>query len=85
VPVTNGPALEGFVIDVLKIQWCDFMAFVVERPETHVVHAKRLAQVVVAGYGFLQGLHRKDTVVDEIVRKRPVTQGLICVLCCMGT
>ena len=27
LPITNGPALEGFVDHVLKIRRCDFMAF----------------------------------------------------------
>jgi hypothetical protein len=27
LPITNGPALEGFVDSVLKIRRCDFMAF----------------------------------------------------------
>src|SRR5271155_3641929 len=43
LPITNGPALEGFVDHVLKIRRCDFMAFAEEQSETLVNHAMRLA------------------------------------------
>ena len=36
LPITNGPALEGFVDHVLKIRRCDFMAFAEEQSETLV-------------------------------------------------
>ena len=32
LPISNGPALEGFVDCVLKIRRCDFMAFAERRP-----------------------------------------------------
>ena len=76
LPITNGPALEGFVDHVLKIRRCDFMAFAEEQSETLVDHAKRLAQEAGAEYRFLQGKHRKDKLVDEILRQRPITRGL---------
>ena len=44
LPITNGPALEGFVDHVLRIRRCDFMAFAEEQSETLVEHAKQLAQ-----------------------------------------
>ena len=83
LPITNGPALEGFVDHVLKIRRCDFMAFAEKQSETLVNFAKRLAQEAGAEYRFLQGFHRKDKLVDEILRQRPILEGLVCVLCCM--
>jgi hypothetical protein len=65
LPITNGPALEGFVDYVLKIRRCDFMAFAEEQSETLVDFAKRLAQEAGAEYRFLQGYHRKDKLVDS--------------------
>ena len=59
------------------------MAFAEEQSETLVDHAKRLAQEAGAEYRFLQGSHRKDKLVDEILRQRPIIEGLIGVLCCM--
>ena len=55
LPITNGPALEGFVDHVLKIRRCDFMDFAEEQSETLVDHAKRLAQEAGAEYHYLQG------------------------------
>ena len=43
LPITNGPALEGFVDHILKIRRCDFMDFAEEQSESLVDHAK-LAQ-----------------------------------------
>src|ERR1700722_2251550 len=83
LPFTNGPALEGFVDHVLKIRRCDFMAFAEEQSEILVDFAKRLAQEVGAEYHYLQGAHRKDKLVDTLLRQRPIGDGLICVLCCM--
>jgi len=48
-PLSNGPALEGFVDHVLKIRRCDFMAFAEEQSEIVVNHAKQ----TVAQYGTL--------------------------------
>ena len=47
-PITNGPALEGFVDHILKIRRCDFMDFAEEQSESLVDHANRLAQEAVA-------------------------------------
>ena len=40
LPISNGPALEGFVDHVLKIRRCDFMAFAQKQSETLVDHAQ---------------------------------------------
>jgi hypothetical protein len=85
LPLTNGPALEGFVDHVLKIRRCDFMAFAQKQSETLVEHAKRLAQEAGVEYRFLQGFHRKHKLVDPILRQRPILEGLVCVFCCMET
>lgn len=44
LPISNGPALEGFIDCVLKIPRSDFMAFPQEQFEILVDFAKRLAQ-----------------------------------------
>src|SRR5262245_32278546 len=84
LPISNGPALEGFVDHVLKIRRCDFMAFAEQQSEALVERAKRAAEEAGVEYRFLQGSHRKDKLVDEILRRRPdLVEGLICVFCCM--
>src|SRR6516164_8832250 len=76
LPITNGPALEGFVDYVLKIRRKDFMDFAEEQSETLVDFAKRLAQESGAHYHYLQGSHRKDKLVDKLLRQRPISDGL---------
>jgi hypothetical protein len=84
LPISNGPALERFVDGVLKIRRCDFMAFAERQSEALVDHAKRLAAEADVEYRFLQGSHRKDKLVDELLRQRPdLVEGLVCVFCCM--
>jgi hypothetical protein len=83
LPISSARALEGFVDHVLRIRRCEFMAFAEEQSEIVIDHAKRLAEQAGAGYQFLQGSHRKEAIVDKILRERPISQGLICVLCCM--
>ena len=84
LPITNGPALEGFVDHVLEIRRCDFMDFAQEQSDAVVDHAKRMAEEAGVEYRFLQGSHRKDKLVDEILRQRSdLVEGLICVFCCM--
>ena len=82
LPITNRSALEGFVDHILKIRRCDFMDFAEEQSESLVDHANRLAQEAGAEYHYLQGPHRKDKLVDKLLRQRPISEGLICVLCC---
>ena len=83
LPITNAAALERFVDHLLKIRRCDFMGFAEKQSEVVVNHAKRLAEESGAEYRFLQGFHRKEKLVDEILRARPIAEGLICVFCCM--
>ena len=83
LPITHAAALERFVDQLLKIRRCDFMAFAEKQSNALVEHAKRLAQEAGAEYRFLQGKHRKEKLVEEILRQRPIAQGLICVFCCM--
>ncbi len=83
LPIANGPALGGFVDHVLKIRRCEFLTFAEEQSETLVDHAKRLAEQAGVAYQFLKGFHRKDKLVDAILRGRPdLVEGLVCVFCC---
>src|SRR5215472_876447 len=84
LPISNGPALEGFVDHVLKIRRCDFMAFAEQQSEALVENARRAAEEAGVEYRFLKGAHRKDKLVDEILRQRSdLVEGLIAVFCCM--
>jgi hypothetical protein len=83
LPISYGSALEQFVDHVLKMRRDDFMGFAAKQADTLVAHGKQLAQQAGAEYRFLQGAHRKDELVDGILRKRPISDGLVCVFWCM--
>src|ERR1700721_919242 len=84
LPINNGSALEGFVDHVLRIRRCEFMAFAEKQSEILVDHAKGMAQEAGVEYRFLQGPHRKERLVDEILRQRSdLIEGLVVVFCCM--
>ena len=84
LPISNGPALEGFVDHVLKIRRCHLMAFAEQQSEALVESAKRAAEEAGVEYRFLQGSHRKEKLVDEILRQRSdLVEGLVAVFCCM--
>ncbi len=81
--ISNPESLEGFIDHVLQIRRCDFMASAEKQSEIVVDHAKRLAEKSGVEYKYLQGTHRKEALVDDILRQRAINTGLICVLCCM--
>jgi hypothetical protein len=83
LPFSTPTALEGFIDHILRIPRFKFMAFAQQQSESLVEHAKRLVEHAGATYDFLQGSHRKEAIVDDILRKRPISEGLICVFCCM--
>jgi hypothetical protein len=83
LPITNGTALERFVDHVLKMRRKDLMGFAAKQSDTLVGHAKRLAHEAGAEYRHLQGKARKYKLVDQILRQRPISEGLVCVFCCM--
>src|SRR6516162_3022413 len=83
LPISSGKALEGFVDHVLKIRRVDFMAFAEKQSAIVVDHAQRLAEQAGAEYQFLRGTPRKEAIVENMLRQHPISEGLICVLCCM--
>jgi hypothetical protein len=63
----------------------DFLALLEAKTEQLVAHAKSLAEQHGASYHFLQGRHRKEDLVQQTIRERCLSEGLVCVLCCMET
>src|SRR5271165_5442028 len=82
---TYGRRLEDFVDYVLRIRRKDFCQFAKEQADRVVAHAKRQAHRAGAPYQDLRGKHRKDKLAMDLVRKRGLVEGLICVFCCMET
>jgi len=85
LPFTYGRRLEDFVDYVLRIRRKDFCQFAKEQADRVVAHAKRQAHRAGAPYQDLRGKHRKDKLAMDLVRKRGLVEGLICVFCCMET
>src|SRR5262249_47434306 len=46
---------------------------------------KQLAEQHQAPYHYLQGRHRKEQIVQQAIRDRRLSEGLVCVLCCQET
>jgi hypothetical protein len=61
----------------------DFLPFLEGQSEQLVAHAKALAEQYAAPYHFLQGRHRKEDIVQQTIHDRRLSEGLVCVLCCM--
>src|SRR5262249_5903838 len=83
LPFRDARSLERFVDYVLKIKRKDFLKFAERQSERIVAHAKKLAVAADAPYRFLKGKQRKDDLANQIARERGLTEGLVCVLCCM--
>src|SRR3954452_11583922 len=70
LPFGGEAQLNAWVDRVLKVRRKDFMAFVEQESEAVIGHAKQLAQEAGAPYHFLQGHHRKETLIQAEIRDR---------------
>jgi hypothetical protein len=83
LPVSDDGHLNRFVDHTLRIPRKDFIPFLEGKSEELVAHAKALAERHGAPYQYLQGRHRKEDIVQQAIRDRRLSEGLVCVLCCM--
>ncbi len=82
LPFSDEAHLNRFIDHTLRIKRTDFLAFAERKADLLVTHAKDLAAQHDAPYHYLQGRHRKDDFVQQIIRDRRLSEGLVCVLCC---
>jgi hypothetical protein len=82
LPFSNEAHLNRFVDHTLRIKRKDFLAFAEEKSELLVTHAKDFATQQGAPYVYVQGNHRKEELVQQQIRARRLSEGLVCVLCC---
>jgi len=82
LPFSDEAHLNCFIDHTLRIKRKDFLAFVEEKAEILVTHAKDLAAQEGAPYFYLQGHARKEDLVQQQIRERRLSEGLVCVLCC---
>jgi hypothetical protein len=85
LPFSDEHHLNRFVDHILRIKRKDFLAFATEKAELLVSSAKDFAAQHGAPYVYLQGRHRKEDLVQQQIRERRLSEGLVCVLCCQET
>ena len=85
LPFGDEVRLNCLVDHTLRLKRKDFLAFVEEKSEQLVTHAKNLAARQGAPYVYLQGRQRKEELVQLQIRERRLSEGLVCVLCCQET
>jgi hypothetical protein len=85
LPFSDEVHLNRFIDLTLRIKRKDFPAFAEGKAERLVTHAQDLAARHGAPYVYLQGRHRKEDLVQEQIRARQLSEGLVCVLCCQET
>src|SRR3954451_12570482 len=85
LPFGDEAHLNNFVDHTLRIKRKDFLPFAQEKSDLLVTRAQDLAAQHGAPYHYLQGRHRKEDLVQQTIRERRVSEGLVCVLCCQET
>jgi len=85
LPFGGDGHLNSWVDRVLRKRRKDFLPFVEEQSQKLVDSAQSAAQAVGAPYRYLQGYHRKETLIREQLEQHPIREGLVAVLCCMET
>jgi hypothetical protein len=85
LPFGDEARLNRFVDHTLRLKRKDFLPFLEEKAGLLVHHAKDFAVRHEAPYLHLQGRTRKEELVQEQIRARRLSTGLVCVLCCQET
>jgi hypothetical protein len=85
LPFSDEAHLNRFVDHSLRIKRKDFLAFAEQKSQLLVTSAKDFAAQHSAPYVYLQGRHRKEDLVQQQIRERHLSEGLVCVLCCQET
>src|SRR5436189_1648904 len=85
LPFSDEAHLNRFVDHSLRIKRKDFLAFAEQKSELLVNNAKDFAAQHDAPYVYLQGQHRKEDLIQQQIRQRRLSEGLVCVLCCQET
>jgi hypothetical protein len=82
LPFGDDAYLNRFVDHVLHLRRKDFYDSLGPQSDALVEHAQRQAEQQGAPYRYLQGVHDKAKLIDQILRERQVTEGLVAVLAC---
>jgi hypothetical protein len=85
LPFQNEARLNGFVDHVLKIRRKDFLKLLERHSNDLVAHGKALAEAAGRPYEYKQGFFRKEALIDDLIRRDRLTEGLVAVLCVQET
>jgi len=85
LPFQNEAWLNRFVDHVLKIRRKEFLDLLGRYSSDLVAHGKALAEAAGRPYEYKQGFFRKEVLIDDIIRRDGLTEGLVAVLCVQET
>jgi hypothetical protein len=82
LPFGGDDHLNRFVDYGLKMRRKDFLPFVEQQSDRLVAHAQAQAEQAGAPYRYFEAKPDKDALVRTLLRERPISAGLVAVLCC---
>lgn len=82
LPFGGDDHLNSFIDGCLQIRRMDFLPLVEQLSQELVDHARSMAAAADVPYLPLQGPHRKEKIVQQIIRERQRTEGLVTILQC---
>jgi hypothetical protein len=85
LPFGGDAHLNSFVDRVLRIRRKDFIPMLEKFSHRLVDHAKALAEAAGRPYEYHQGKFRKESFIQNIIRRDALSEGLVAVLCCQET
>ena len=85
LPFGDAAHLNSFVDGVLRMRRKDFLPFLQVKSDLLVKRAQEIAQNWGRPYQYLQGNHRKEQLIQEMIRKDRLSEGLVAVLCVQET
>lgn len=85
LPFGGDAHLNAFVDGVLKIRRKDFIPMLEKLSGKLVDHAKSLAEAAGRPYEYRQGKFRKESFIQNMIRRERLREGLVAVLCCQET
>jgi hypothetical protein len=85
LPIRCDTQLNNFVDYGLKMRRKDFLPFVERHSQQLVEHAQAMAEQAGVPYLLVRGVHSKEKLIHDLLRQRPIREGLVAVLCTMET
>jgi hypothetical protein len=85
LPFGGEDHLNRFVDHALGMRRTDFLKFLEGKSDELVAHGKLLAEQQGVPYQYLQGSHRKEELVRQLIHERRLHEGPVAIFCCQET